>query len=123
MPNWPQSNGMTERFMENLCKVIQIESVNGRSYIQALNEFLRSYRNAPHCTTQVTPNEMLFGRMIASKLPVTKQTPHVLHQKVRMNDKRGKDIMKNYAHDRRRACDRLFKVGDIVLLKNTPVRE
>jgi len=68
-PLWPRGNAKIERFMKNLGKTVRIAQIEGKPWKQALNQFLRSYRAAPHGSTNVSPNQLIFGRNLSSRLP------------------------------------------------------
>ncbi len=55
-PEHSQANGSAERFMPSLAKVVR-SAKEKRDWRAALNEFLRSYRAAPHSVTGVAPNQ------------------------------------------------------------------
>ena len=69
-PLWPQANAEIERQMRNLNKAIQIAYAEGAGDLEhGLNEFVTAYRTTPHCTTGKSPDEMLFGRRIHTRIP------------------------------------------------------
>lgn len=77
-PLWPRGNAKIERFMKSLGKTVRIAQYEGKCWKQVLNQFLRSYRAAPHASTGVAPNQLMFGRNLTSRLPTcetTKPTP------------------------------------------------
>ena len=56
-PLWPRANGICERFMKNLGKIIKNVSVSHNSLEGELCYFLRNYRATPHSSTGFPPNE------------------------------------------------------------------
>lgn len=56
-PLWPQGNGIVERFMQPLKKLLRSEGGNRTS----LMNFLRQYRATPHTTTGQAPHQLLFA--------------------------------------------------------------
>ena len=68
-PNYAQSNGQAERFVQTLKGLFKKADEDGRDPYLALLE----YRNTPVSGLQYTPSQMLMSRLLRSKLP-TKQT-------------------------------------------------
>ncbi|CAB4034997.1 uncharacterized protein K02A2.6-like [Paramuricea clavata] len=68
-PYWPQANAEAERFMRTLEKVARAAHFEGRKWQDELDTFLVNYRSTPHCTTGISPAELLFNRKIRNKLP------------------------------------------------------
>ena len=66
-PYWPRGNAKVEKFMKNLGKSVRIAQLEGQTWKQAVNTFLRSYREAPHGTTGFSPYRLMFGREMKSK--------------------------------------------------------
>lgn len=50
-PFWPRANGMCERFMRNINRVLRNCSVSGNNWKDELQIFLRNYRATPHSST------------------------------------------------------------------------
>ena len=123
-PLWPKANGMCERFMKNLGKVMRNASVDESSWEAELLEFLRSYRATPHSTTGVAPNELMFKtKSSTTKLPNGKNnrsTDDSVETRARIFDSKRKEKMKAYADKKARAKESKIKVGDIVLLAREP---
>lgn len=59
-PLRPRSNGMCERFMRNLGKIMRNSSLTQKEWETVLVEFLRNDRDPPHASTGVTPNKLMF---------------------------------------------------------------
>jgi transposase InsO family protein len=68
-PYWPRANGLAERFMRNLGKVVRNAQLAKIPWQMELNDFLRAYRATPHSSTGFAPSELLFGRNQTSRLP------------------------------------------------------
>ena len=69
-PLRPRSNGMCERFMRDLGKVMRNSSTLKSDWETELIEFLRNYRDTPHSSTGVAPNKPMFqSKAMTSKLP------------------------------------------------------
>ena len=50
---WPRANGMCERFMRNLGKIMRSSSQIQREWEKNFIEFLRNYRATPHSSEQI----------------------------------------------------------------------
>ena len=72
-PYWPRGNAKCERLMKSLGKLVQTAQVERKPWRQCLNQFLRSYRAAPHSSSGVSPNQLMFGRNLSSRLPESKE--------------------------------------------------
>ena len=97
-PEHPQANGMAEKLMASLGKVIRNAVAEGKDWRSELQAFLRSYRATPHRTTGVSTNEALFGTCSTSRLPQI-DSPYpkarekeLLEQLQRLNDQRKKEM-------------------------------
>ena len=84
-----------------------------------LHFFLLNYRSTPHCTTQVAPAELLFNRVIRTKIPALEITSKPLnkHKLVRRNDRNSKAKAKIYYDKRQHTKPSDIKEGDLVLVK------
>lgn len=114
-PRWARANGEAERFMQNLKKTIQTAIIDRRSYKQAINTFLRSYRATPHASTNVSPHQALFGRAPRTRLP----TEHIVDKStsLHIHDRKARLRMQQSA-DKRAHRAVTLKIGDTVLVKN-----
>ncbi len=101
-PLWPRQNAEVESFNRPLKKLLQTSKIEGNNWRKELHLFLLNYRSTPHCTTQVAPAELLFNRVIRTKIPVVKITskPSNKHKLVQQNDKDSKAKAKVY-YDKR----------------------
>jgi hypothetical protein len=68
-PLWPEANGLCERFMPGIEKVVKMAHLKGTNWRKDLNEFLLNYRATPHSTTEVSPAELFLGRSIKTRPP------------------------------------------------------
>ena len=118
-PEWPQANGKIENFNKNLRRLIQKSFIDNLNWESELNNFLRAYRNAPQCSSQIAPSELIFVKSNSSKLPLRIQDLR-LKKDIQMlaeeNDQQAKGKMKLYADKRRKAVQHEFSVGDKVLV-------
>ena len=119
-PLHPRANGLCERFMKNITKVLQTASIEAKDWHSELHKFLGVYRTTPHASTGIAPNQLMFTYdPRTSKLP---QFPdvrinHDLHERLRENDERAKLKMKQY-NDRNRNVHPIYiNEGDLVLVR------
>jgi hypothetical protein len=68
-PLWPNANGMIEKFIKNIVKVIEIAKIENKPLKTELDKFMLTYRATPHSTTNASPAKMFFNREIITKLP------------------------------------------------------
>ena len=61
---WPEANGVAERFMRTIGKVCKCDQVDGKSWKQELDRFLRNYRATPHTSTGLPPATVLNGVLL-----------------------------------------------------------
>jgi hypothetical protein len=130
-PNWAQANGLVERFMPNLTKIVRSSPADDKAFREELDEYLRNYRATPHSSTQVSPNQLMFFRQAkTTRLPVfEKDETSPIIEKAREADARAKMKMKINNDLRRKVSVPSFKVGDRVYLlaekrlKSDPVYE
>jgi len=97
VPEHPQGNAMCERFMKNINKQIRIAIVTGENWKVNLLKYLNDYKNTPHSTTLVSPNE-LFGKE-NKDWPTLKQveSESSLQAKAVFSDHKNKQFQKCYA--------------------------
>ena len=121
-PLWPKANAESERFMRTIEKTIRAANVENKNWKQEIYTFLRNYRATPHCTTKLSPFEILFGRTLKTKLDVEisierKGEEMEAKTNIRKNDEEAKMQMKQYADDKSGARENNLEVGDYVLVK------
>jgi hypothetical protein len=117
-PRHAQANGLAERFMRSLGKVLRCAP--SASFDDELNEFLRNYRATPHASTKTAPAKLMFqyGDK-TSRLPTNNKTqPTAILLDAQANDEAARSKMKLYNDTKRRAAEPTLKVGDLILLKN-----
>ena len=71
-PYHPATNGLAERFVQTLKQALRVSRKDGRTLNGRLNNFLISYRNARHSTTERSPAQLLLGRDLRSRLHLLK---------------------------------------------------
>ena len=69
VPYWPQSNGEVENHNKTLLKMAKCAKIESKQFQDELSKYLFAYRSTPHCTTGVSPAELLMGRRLRTKLP------------------------------------------------------
>ncbi|CAB4045570.1 Hypothetical predicted protein, partial [Paramuricea clavata] len=90
------------------------------------------YRTTPHVTTGIAPADLLFNRQIRNRLPDSnamipegkggnqdKTSPTTSREAVLQRDAREKNKIKDRADIRNRAKEPQFRIGDLVLLKQS----
>lgn len=96
-PEHPQSNSIAERFMSNINKQIRCAKVTGEKSENKIHAFVRDYRETPHSTTNVTPNDLM--ERTDNRWPSLLLKDRTLAQKVaRLNDEQNKLKMVQYAN-------------------------
>ena len=122
-PFWPRANGEVESFMKKLGKVTRAAATAKKSRNEAVQSFLRTYRETPHSTTGIAPSILLMGFSRSSGIPQfepeifkPKELPKI-HAKARSNDEQAKLRIKNEYDRRMGAKDSKMEVGDKVLIK------
>jgi hypothetical protein len=121
-PLWPRANGLCERFMKNLTKVMKNAAIDGSSWEKELTEFLRAYRDTPHASTKKSPNELLFkSNASTSRLPklANDSIEHQSNKLAIANDAKAKEKMKKYGDGKLKTKFSTIKINDFVLLLNT----
>ncbi len=116
-PLWPQANGEVERQNRSILKRIKIAQAERRDWKKELNNYLVMYRSTPHSTTGKSPAELLFRRTIRTKIPEIQEFQEDIEVRDRDNEQKGKG--KEYADQKRRACESELQKGDCVLLKQS----
>jgi hypothetical protein len=125
IPYWPLSNGEVERHNRTLLKVIRTAKIEKTDYKREVEKFMLAYRSTPHCTTGMSPAEMMFKRKLRTKLPLISELEGWEEPSVDLRlkatyeeDEARKMKMKTYADEKRRAKPKELQPGDQVLLKN-----
>ena len=112
-PYHPSSNGLAERSVQTF-KAAMKRMQGGGSVESKVSRFLFKYRVTPHCTTGVSPAELMFGRPLRTHLDLLQ--PKVKNQV--MHSQRKK---KQY-HDEH-CKQRQFLEGDSVYVKDFSGKE
>lgn len=118
-PLWPQANGEVEIQNKTLLKHLKISVLQGQSWAENLDKFLLEYRVTPHTVTGVAPAELLFGRLLKTKLPsLHDRRDPVMDEGIRDHDSIQKLKGKIYADKARNAKPSEVEIGDTVVIQN-----
>ncbi|XP_062590271.1 uncharacterized protein K02A2.6-like [Saccostrea cucullata] len=114
-PLWPQASGEIERQNRSILKRLKIAQAENKDWKSELQTYLLMYRSSPHTTTGVSPAELLFRRVIRTKLPdihTYRQTDY--RDGDRDAEKKAKG--KIYSESKRGATLNDIKPGDLALM-------
>ena len=110
---WPRANGLTERFMKNINKVIRTAIAENKNWREQLRHMLINYRTSPHAVTGITPSELFFNRKVRGYVPDAYRQQSPYFDKVKMNqEQQHEKAAKHYP----RSKEVILKVGDKVLM-------
>ena len=116
-PYSPWTNGMVERFMPVVKKIIQVAKEQGRNWRQELQRALRARRATPHPSTGVAPAVSLFnGRKYRTRLPAPIRV-HYNRERMISKDAESKGKMKDYSDRKAYVKPNTIKKGDLVLCR------
>ena len=126
-PYWPRGNAKCERFMKNIGKTLKIAQLEGKPWKQVLYQFLRSYRAAPHVSTETSPNKLMFGRNTSSRLPSievdsSSNNNNILKTSIEKSN-RVADKNRAYMNKRLGTKPNVMKPGDKVLVKQQKINK
>ena len=123
-PYWPKANSYIERFYKTLGKALKIFDQEKRNWRNELNNFLFDYRTSPHCTTGISPAELLMGRKLRGRIPhVDKKLTDKTLALAQQRDREQKAKMKKYADNRSKAKHVDINIGDKVLVKQKKINK
>lgn len=115
-PLWPQANGEIERQNRSILKRLKIAQAEKKDWKSELQTYLMMYRSAPHTTTGVSPAELLFNRVMRTKLPDIHKYSETDYY-VRDRDAEKKAQGKIYSDAKRGATPSNIQPGDFALMK------
>ena len=121
-PEWPRANGMCERFMRNINKIIRCSMIENTNWKLNLESLLKHYRATPHTSTGATPNDVM-GLKNDNGLPINLKKQKLTSEQLQLNDTKSKLYMKNYANRNLHAKRHSFQVNDKVLFKWRPTNK
>lgn len=115
-PNFPQQNGLAERYMQVVNKAMQIAGLDNKGSIEMVQETVRAHNSAKHRVTNISPEELMLGRKVRRDLPLVGSTvsKHKA-QDVRRRDGEQKHKSKVAEDKRRGAKVTKIEVGDKVV--------
>lgn len=123
-PFHPASNGQAEINVK-LIKHALIKATegvgNGGNIQEILNEFLFAHRTTPHCTTKITPAELMFGRKLKTVLALLKNDTSKNVTDDKLQDIVQNNVQKAQARQRQHFQGervKVFDVNDTVTVKN-----
>jgi hypothetical protein len=116
-PYWPQQNGEVERQNRTILKTLKIARLEGKNWKDELNKYLYMYAATPHCTTGVSPAELMFHRRFRESFPEIKSTPVFIKEEVQDRDKQKKSQQKEYYDRHNLVKQSNISVGDTVHMK------
>ena len=117
-PLTPWANGLVERFMPSLTKIIQTSVEEGMNWRQQMQRFLRSYRATPHPSTGIPPALGLGLKRFKTRLPCPLTlSESVTEYKMKKKDAEMKSKMKQNADEKAYVKPNPVKVGDWVLCR------
>lgn len=117
-PLWPQANSQAESFMKPLMKAVRTAYFERANWKKQLQNFLFTYRNAPHCTTKLSPASVMFQRETSFTIPSLKQKiEENANRKAWERQEEAKRQRKEYYDKKMNAKDHNINVGDTVILK------
>ena len=108
-PLSPRANGEVERQNRPLLKAIRAAHAEGKCWREELNKFLLAYRSTPHSTTGKSPAELLFRRVLNTKMPeltgLDDEEVDISDKGARDRDTQKKQADKDYA-EKKVPCER-----------------
>ena len=117
-PLWPQANSQAESFMKPLMKAVRTAYFERTNWKKQLQNFLFTYRNAPHCTTKLSPASVMFQRETSFTIPsLKKKIEENANRKAWERQEDAKHQRKEYHDAKTNAKDHNVNVGDTVILK------
>ena len=88
LPYHPSSNGAAEYLVHILKKLLKVADKQDKSVSQRLCEFLLSYRNTPHSTTNEAPSMLFLKRQLRTCLDLLRPNVQVTVSTNRLNKRK-----------------------------------
>ena len=99
-PLWPRAIGEVERQNRTLLKALRATYAERKNWRKELNKFLLAYRSTPYSTMGKSPAELLFRRMLNTKMPelsgLDDEEADISDQGARDRDTQKKQANKDY---------------------------
>ena len=116
-PEHPEGNGIAERFMRVLVKIIHAAMAENKDPRIEVQRRLLNYRNTPHSSTGASPASLMFNRQIRTKLPaVFKPSQDEKLIRARKRDQQTRSDRSHRRDTKRGAKELNYKPGDKVLI-------
>lgn len=113
-PNYPQSNGMSERAVQTAKSILRKASESGKSYMLSLME----YRNTPLPVINLSPADIVFGRKLRTSVPTSEHLIKNQHNEL-VYDKLKESQSKMKIRYDQHTCEKPdFHVGERVLIQD-----
>ena len=91
-PYHPSSNGAAERLVQTFKRSLKVADKQGKSVSQRLCEFLLSYRNTPHSTTNEAPSMLFLKRQLRTCLDLLRPNVQVTVENKQAQQKKNRDV-------------------------------
>ena len=108
-PYQPSTNGLVERFIQTFKRAFRTSESSGKPVHHRIANFLLSYRNTPHTTTNRFPSELFLKRELKTHMDLLR--PDNL---VKVTAKQAEQKQHHDNH----SMQRLYRVGDNVMALN-----
>ena len=119
-PEHPQANGIAERFMGVLVKVVHTAMASGQDPKVAVRRRLFNYRHTPHPSTGKTPAELMIKRQIRTRIPAMMlPATEAVDIEAKKRDEEVRVKRKERFDKTKHAKEEEMKLGDQVLFKQT----
>ena len=117
-PEHPQANGVAERFMQVIIKVVHTAIAAGQDPKIEIQRRLFNYRNTPHPSTGKTPAELMIRRPIRTRIPaILKTLSAKVDREARKQNRKINQERKIRYDGKHRTKKTDIQVGDRVLVK------
>ena len=116
-PEHPEGNGVAERFMGVIVKLVHAALAEKKDPKLEIERRLMQYRNTPHPSTGKTPSELMFNRVVRTRLPTMREKVDTeVVKEAREKDKAEREKRKKMRDRKKTAQEKEVKPGDKVLV-------
>ena len=116
-PEHPEGNGIAERFMGVIVKLVHAAMAEKKDPKLEIERRLMQYRNTPHPSTGKTPSELMFNRVVRTRLPTMRKSINTTAvQEAREKDTSERLKRKEVRDKRKTAQEKMVKPGTKVLV-------